>query len=250
MTFLVALKSGKASLALSIVHLIELADPNFISAPAVREFLDRVPVVWCTTPDDLWFAELNAAFGRYVGIHDPVVPFVHDVNVMLGGNPLGAPPSRALEAFEDPKLRARIAVLRDRGMAFEALKRDALIVREPEFLLKRMINQRLPRNTPAGIVLPAPIDAGEFLRATGGIEGLPSYSLMHKVANSRLRDTSFVAKPSDVFDLMHVGYSVYASFTALERSHAARVRSARPSLSDRVVHRLDKVTEWLRCRAV
>ena len=249
-SFLRALESASSSLALSIVHLIELSDPEFKSAPDVGAMLDSVPVVWALAPDDLWLAEVNAAFGLSIGVTIPVEPFVRDVNAMLGGRALGAAPSDALIAFSNPDLRQQIEVIAERGMMFEMLKRNASLVVDPLLLLKKMIATRQPRATPSGIILPKRIDADIIVKSAGGLSGFPSYGLMHKVATGRLRDLQFVPQRSDVFDLMHVGYAAYATVTGLERSHAARVRAARPSPAQSVFHRMSEVTAGLLQTAV
>jgi hypothetical protein len=235
------LEETGAALALSLVHLIELADPDFISGPRVAARLDTLPVIWALSPDDLWEAEVRSAFAAYAGATASVRPFGFDVSVALGGPTSGASPSEVLDAFRDPAIRHEIDQVAVGGLIFDRLKTDATLVQAPLRLLKEMIRKRQPQATEVGLVLPAPADPDDIIAAAGGLRGFPSYGLLHAVATARLRDKQFQADRSDVFDLMHAAYAVYADVTALDRSYAARVRAARNDLSKRVTHRLEEV---------
>lgn len=244
------LNSSTATVALSIIHLLELANPTFKSAGLVASLLDRLPVVWALSLDDLWKAEVRDAFARFSGGRAPVRPFGSDVSTALGGPVSGARPSEVLRAFASPELRQEMGPIVARGLIFDQQKIDATLVREPLKLLKKAISEYQPKQTETGLVLPRPAHPDLVLAAVGGLRGFPSYSLMHAVASARLRDRQFRARPSDVLDLSHVGYAAYANITALDRSYAARVRAARPDLGSRVTHRLSEVVSALAAGAV
>jgi hypothetical protein len=243
-SFRQALADADAAVALSIVHLVELGNPNFKSGDAVGAVLDQIPVVWAMSLDDLWQAEINAAYSVVLGLPTIVQPFGVDVNAAIGGPFVGARPSEAIEAFRDPDLRQEIEQLTVAGLMFDALKTDATLAQDPLNLLQRKLIKHRPERTSSGLNLDA-INPDELLRAVGGLAGFPSYGLMHSVATARLRDKKFRASRSDVFDLMHVAYAAYATFTALDRSYAARVRSARRDLAPTVTHRISDISLWL-----
>lgn len=243
--FLEALTSGGAVVALSIVHLIELSHPNFKSGDAVGAFLDQLPVVWALSLDSLWEAEVRAAYAAFFGNPISVDPFGDDVSSAIGGRRSNAKPSLAIESFRNPELRSEIEQATIAGLLFDALKTDAMLVRDPLILLKRMIVKRRPSRTPGGLVIDPIVDPAQILEVVGGLRGFPSYSLMHTVATARLRDRTFRASPADVYDLMHAAYATYASLTALDRSYAARVRSARPDLVNKVTYQLSEISSWL-----
>jgi hypothetical protein len=172
-------------------------------------------------------------------------PFGNDVSASIGGPDIGALPSQAIEAFRDPALRLQVEHTTIAGLIFDASKTDATLIQEPLLLLERMIAKLKPTQTPEGVHIAGMVSAGDVLDAVGGLSGFPSYALLHRVATARLRDKSFRASQSDVYDLMHAAYSIYASFTALDRSYSSRVRRARPDLQSRVSHQLSEVSAWL-----
>lgn len=242
--FLNVIDRSGASIALSIVHLIELGNPGFKSSPNVASVLDALPVVWTLPPDTLWEREVHAAYAALADVREPVNPFGPHVSTAIGGTLKDVPPSLAIETFRDPELRREIDRATFAGIMFDAMKKDASLIRDPFKLLKRMIAQRNPGISRGGVVLP-PIQPDQVFEAVGGIQGFPSYGLMHAVATARLKDKTFRASRSDVYDLIHVGYAPYASFTALDRSYTSRVRQARPALVSRVTSALDEMAGWI-----
>jgi hypothetical protein len=239
-----ALAQSRAKVALSLIHLIELSHPAFVSGPEVAAFLDSLPVVWASAPDDLWEAEVLRAYARYAGTEWEYRVFGSDVSSAIGGHRVGATPSQAINAFRHPGIRAEIEHATIAGIMFDRMKTDASLVTDPLKLLKGMIQARRPKTTPAGLALPT-VDPADIVKCAGGLVGFPSYALMHSVASARLRDKQFQARRSDVFDLMHCAYAVYAAITALDRSYSARVRQARPDLAKQVTHRLPDVISAL-----
>lgn len=241
-----ALARHEGRIALSLIHVIELSNPRFDSRATVGSFLDTVPVVWALSPDDLWEAEVRRAFSVYARSDSfRVSAFGRDPCVAIGGRPSGANPSAVLRSFEDDTIRDEIDQLTVSGLFFDQLKGDATLIRDPLKLLRRMILERGPKHTGAGIVFPTNPNPDDIIRAVGGLIGFPSYAIMHSVATARLRDRRFKAKRSDVFDLHHAAYAPYAELTALDRSYASRVRSAAARLASRVTHRLTEVTSRL-----
>lgn len=189
--------------------------------------------------------EVLAAYAAFSQKRIAIEPFGDDVSWAIGGPRWNAKPLSAIESFRDPELRSEIDQATIAGLIFDEMKTDATLVRDPLILLKRMIVNRRPTGASSGLGIDGVIDPAEILKSVGGLPGFPSYSLMHAVASARLRDRIFRASQSDVYDLMHSAYAAYATFTALDRSYAARVRSARPHLNSKVTHRLSEISVWL-----
>lgn len=243
--FVHALSRADARVSLSIIHLIELSHPDFRSGETVAALLDALPIVWARPLDEIWENEVHAAYAAYFHTTISFEPFGSSVNYAIGGRHVDATPSQAIESFRGSDLREEIERTTVAGLMFDAMKTDATLVTDPLKLLKRMIASRRPRKTATGIVIDPSCDPVDVLKAVGGLSGFPSYFLLHRIATGRLRDKSFRAKQSDVYDLMHAAYVPYASYTALDRSYAARVRRARPDLAVKVTHELPDVSAWL-----
>ena len=199
-SFRKALADSGGVIALSIVHLIELGNPSFKSSDLVCALLDELPVVWALPLDSFWAAEVSATYGAYFKHPLEVQPFGDDVQHAIGGQRLGVKPSLAVESFRDPAIRLEVEQATIAGLIFDAMKTDATLVQDPLILLKRMIVSRRPSMTPGSDGVEPFVGPADILRAVGGLRGFPSYSPMHTVATARLRDKTFRAAQSDVYD--------------------------------------------------
>lgn len=234
------------SVGLSLVHLIELSRPDFVSGPAVATLLDALPVVWLESLDEVFNQEMQRAVAKLYGHDEPVRFGGPAPAVTLGSGTPDVAPSDVLNAFRDSSpMQAEFYKAVIQGIVFDSLKKDATLIKDPLGLLRHAIETRQPKLSPMGLLPPRPWGADEVIDAAGGLGGFPAYQVVHRLLSVRLRDNTYRAESNDVVDVWHAAYSPYAACTVLDRGTAARVREMKPPYASRVHSTLEAALEYL-----
>lgn len=240
--FLAALHAGRCSVAISLLHLIELSDPQFKDRATVGALLESLPVVWAAMEWRVFDAEATSAISQYLGAGElPVSVFYPDIIQGWGFPPsANMPLAQMLEAMaENPQ----VANLIRTTAGIVAGPSDKLRVQNSstqgqQDQLRNLIRDIGVRRTPGGLHLPTGVDADLVIEQVGGIAGFPAFHVYQALGLTRLRDGMYASTRNDVIDESHAVYVPYAALTVLDRTTRGRFRSARLPHGERVFHRL------------
>jgi len=248
-SILAALRGRECYLGVSLLHLVELADPRFVDQPKVGALLDSVPLAWALHQSDLFDREIDAVVRSVLsGSAATAVAFYRDPIQAWGmDEPAHILPSEMLSALsQNPGLGGQI-----RGAAGQAANNDKLLktqaaaVQRPLEPLAAGIKERQLRRTPSGLHLLRPLDAEELIAKAGGLAAFPAYQVFQSMGVTRFKDHQFPSVPNDVLDDWHAVYAPYTAVTVLDRGTVGRFRSTRLPYQERVFSRLEDASKHL-----
>lgn len=231
---------GKAALAFSVWHMVELSDPGFRSFDGVCRFLDSLPIAWAVVPPIVWDMEVEAALAKVRGDAPvPITVFYDNPAQALRYPNLGRGlPSTALEALrESPHLREMLLNQAGENAAdFDVVKTGAVAVKRPhEPVLALIRDYQLARpNNPA-------VTPEKVLSAVGGLAGFPSYHLSQALNLTRLKDLRYVTERNDILDEWHAAYAPYVDVMVLDRRTVGRVASTKLPVMSKITRSIDEV---------
>lgn len=236
----------RAALAISLVHLHELSDPQFKDRDLVGQMLDQVPVLWAISFMDLFDEEVRRAFQTALtGDHPRLVVFHSDLRHAWSAGALAEVPPVVdqLRIFaSQPRLRSQFVSTASRGVWLDGIvKTAAAVLQDPKGPILSRIGDMKLRETTAGLFLAGEYPPEEVLERAGGLGAFPAYNVFQQLHRIRLGDAKFATKPNDLLDEWHACYLPYADLTALDRATVARCISARLPGLDRVTARLADV---------
>lgn len=250
------LAGGRALLAISLWHIVELSRVSPERAERVRAFMRSVPIRLAIDTGRLRDDEIAYAIARLRGFERrPPRVFVRTLTDWAPSHtaPLGY---SAVDFFEimhrDPAYREAMMKTPREGAEIAVMMREhAAVVRDLLEPLTKAVADHLDewrwrqRDYAAGLTAREIVDAiGENV--------CPSAAACNRLARVRLLDKS-KADPNDIVDEDHAAYAPYAAVLATDGPTAHRFRQGKVPASVRVTSRLNEVAplfERVMARAV
>ncbi len=214
------LQSGRGRLAISLVHFIELAAPDFRSVDDARGLLRDVPVAWTVSTEELWDGEIAVACARARGLErqPPRVFCENSLDWSRWPSPASGNAAEFLDSLiEQPALRDGLLQVADEWARASMLKTEAALIKVPGLPLELAVDAHLAGWRERNAHYADGLNATEIVRAVGGSVGFPSLNMFHRTIEQRLRQVSQKSTRNDIFDDYHAAYAPYAAVTALDR---------------------------------
>ena len=225
----VLLESGNIRLAYTVLHLLELSDPDFKDRGTVGQLLDRLPLAWGMDPMSLLSTEIDAQISAAAGEVSAVDPFHTTMEDGWDAPPAAVVrPSRGIEVFATtPHLRQGMLKSKAYGAALDGLvKRTAAVVEEPlRPLLSKIREEHDLTRTQAGGPIDPPLTPEALVEAAGGIDGFPANRAYRDLYLTRLNDPTYRTQGNDIIDELHCVYGPYVSALLVDRTTLGRIRS-------------------------
>jgi len=246
---LALLHSGSVDLAFSVLHMVELSDPNFKSFPDVCRLLDSVRIAWAILPHALNDLELEIAFARAFEekLPEPRAFFASPKQALNYPFPDTALPSDALEAMREiPRMRdVLLNEATDHAREYDQVKNNAVAVTRPSEPLLSRIRDYILKTNPAGAPLAREFIPDSILERAGGLKAFPAYAIHQGLIVSRLKDPKYVTERNTIMDEWHAVYAPYVAAMALDRATAQRFRSMKLPAASRVTAKLHEIPALL-----
>lgn len=242
------LGAGKARLAISTFHLLELAAPGFRSVDKVRDLLRKVPTVLLNPLENIQDEELAVAVARATG-RTRRPPRVFASSTVDWGYHIGSPgggPVEMLGALSQLQgIRSDFLKVAAYGAKVSMMKTDAAVIRTPgvpiSLAMDRHISELRLRTSFYGDGL----SGREILERVGGLAALPMHQAHEEIVIQRLRQLDQKSTGNDIFDEYIAAYAPYVTVTALDRRTYHRVRATNLPFVPRVTRELASIPEIL-----
>ena len=238
------LQGGRAQLAISLLHFVELSDPGFRSFESVCELLDSVPVAWAVSTEEIFEEEIALACARAAAKERPPPRVFHDSmrNWSRGPNPASGSAADGLRAARDvPEFRMQLLGVAEDAARTSMMKGDAALAREPGLPLRLAIEAHLAHFRSRNDTYADGLTAESIIERVGGSNAFPARRMFEAVLRERLLQPAQKSTRNDVFDEYCAAYAPYAAVTALDRRTVARARSAKVPWIARLTARLTDV---------
>ncbi|MEO6444405.1 MAG: hypothetical protein ABIZ91_16430 [Gemmatimonadaceae bacterium] len=242
------LAAGKAKLAISTYHLLELAAPEFQSVDKVRELLRSVPWVLLNPVENVQDEEIAVVVARATGrVRRP--PRVFATSTADWGyhvGPEGGGPVEMLGAISQLQdMRRDFLKVAAYGAEASMMKTDAALISKPGLPIILAVERHLKEFRIRAPSYGEGLTASEILDRSGGLAALPMHEAHEQLVIQRLRQLDQKSTGNDIFDEYIAAYAPYVTATALDRRSFHRVKETRLSFVQRVTRDLRKIPEIL-----
>jgi hypothetical protein len=238
------LERGEAALGFSHLHVAQLAAPEFVTWPALRDLLREVPTVLLQPREDVFEEEAICATMRAIGERRRP-PRVIARDTSEWGRKPGPPGGDVVimvDAFRElDESRHGLLRMGEHYAASVQMKERAYVMRHPLGPLTLMVEDHLRDMRTRIVGYARGVTASEVVQASGGLAAFPAYQVNHELLVYTLRLPSVKGRPGDLADEYIASYAPYVAVTALDRATAHRVREVRLSCAPRVTARLADV---------
>jgi hypothetical protein len=246
------LQQGDAALAVSLIQLVEFADPGFKSVGEVRSLLQDVPHVLANPYENVEDEEIAVAVERAGGrTRRPPRVFAADTSEWGDhGGPVGGNAVDMIDAFREmPDVRRALLDMADWGAASSMLKGNAALMKDPLLPLTLAVQHHLDEHRQRSPDYANGLTAAAIIERAGGKAAFPGYQVQEALVAQRLKDPGQKSSANDVFDELIAFYAPYAAVTAIDKRTLHRAKMAKlpsvprmtrslsdvPSILDRVI---------------
>jgi len=239
------LQSDRAALAISLMHFIELASPDFASVGDVKALLREVPIAFAVSTEEVWASEMAVSCALAGGkVREPPRVFCRTaLDWCRGPSPTPGHAVDYLEAFiEQPELRVQILDVAAEAARVSMMKAQAAIIRDPRLPLRLSVSNHLEEFRARNPDYAGGLTSEQVVDKAGGPPAFPSLAVFHCTISERLKLADQKSTINDVLDEYHAAYAPYAAATALDRRTVARVRHGGLAEKHRVTARLEEVS--------
>ena len=240
------LSSGRTTLVVTLVNLLEMSNPAFSSVGEVRALLQDLPHVLANPFEDVQEEEIACACVRAAGStlsrRSPRV-FARDTSEWgYHGGPVGGTAVDMLDAFRtEPSPRNDVLAMAALGANASMMKDNAALIKQPSLPLELAVDRHLQTHRMRYSAYAGGLTAAEVISRAGGDAAFSGYHVQESLTRQRMLDAGQKSTANDVLDEYIAFYAPYCAATIVDRGTFHRVRMSKLACVERMTNDPAKV---------